>query len=75
MTTKYRKSQCPTCGADIIWAFLRKKDGSTGKIPLNYTRTRPYSLDGNLNNPTASDGELVYISHFLTCPAVPKRRV
>ncbi len=70
------KTECSTCGAEIVWA---KIDGKT--IPLNKRRVRVYrteedgsfamekTVDSRRGNSMASVVPVLrYISHFNTCP-------
>lgn len=71
MATEHKIDRCKGCNAEIIWI----KDQCGTKLPVNKTRVRTYWIYGPDEASFAvADGknkpELVYISHFVTCPNV-----
>lgn len=72
-----KTSQCRSCGADIIWTIT----ANGKKMPVDAEPAeRPqgvFHLDeresGEVHSRSAA-GELVYLSHFATCPNADQHR-
>ena len=63
--------QCKSCGGEVIWIV----DQNSARLLVNKTRVRGYLPIGGdewayIADRAKTDGspQLVYISHFLTCP-------
>ena len=61
----------PNCGRPVVWATVRRDDGTPGKVPLD-PRAPVYEVTGagaaRAGSYVAERRGTAYVSHFATCP-------
>lgn len=78
MNESYSVASCTsrTCGREIVWQRLEKKDGTLGKLaPYDYPpEPCPYCANSGAICGKCRGTGVVWVSHFATCSAAERFR-